>query len=722
MTLAVTALVLGPEEAARRRSDEDPSAPTGPPSRITETYRASLGGYLPGGVASQKEYIPWSEHSGCSRQCPGPRGQCCEGEQVSMSQRGSAPRPASRRSPRTSPEAVLSSPRSPQASTHAGIRRRDDPQAMGHDSIGTSNVVTDAGGRPSSSGVRSSDVHGILNASESHNRYPGGMVPYSGQPSEVESSRSAMGDQRRPQGNPHFIPYVFQGQQPLATPPAAYSPSAPSSAQGLPTTSAGRRSPTIGPQLPPLGVPRRMITPRSPRVASFSRAARMAEELQQNPLPRQPSLPESASSQDISPRSRPVPLGGQGVRALPQPQPLGRGTALPPLTASPVAARSLSQPTIGHRLPPTVAPEHLQSSNRHPLPVTEPSPYPSQTYLAQDAPAGGPGGETRWTTGGYGSLVGLPWGRGLPAGESQHLLTITPQYGEEFVVPVDTHQGSKTQDQKRQKNAIASARFRTRKKEREHQLEIDNHELAVRVRELEEERDFYRNERNRLRDVVSRTASISDWANGPPSPLPNRRHGNFPAEEANSQGGSDHSMIGSPVRPRRAPQARSPSRTGGSYVAESSHMASAPRLPSHPYAYPPPYPYGPQSPSTGEPPARRRRIQHAPQFTAPSYGALQQTTLPPPMAPSTYGLNPAHHPTTSAGIPRLPPLRIDQPSPPSEYPPQPQPGPGPGAPPPLLPQQPQQSQQQPSYPPAYSRSYEPGWASAPQGPQEGQQQ
>ena len=75
-----------------------------------------------------------------------------------------------------------------------------------------------------------------------------------------------------------------------------------------------------------------------------------------------------------------------------------------------------------------------------------------------------------------------------PVGESQRFATITPRYGEEIFVPVDTQQGSKTEDHKRQKNAIASARFRTRKKEREHQLEVDKQELRQRVQELKAQR------------------------------------------------------------------------------------------------------------------------------------------------------------------------------------------------------------------------------------------
>jgi len=718
-TLAVTALPLGPEQAARRRSDEDPPSQNAPASRVLEKRWATVGGRLSGGVDSKREHNSWSEVGGQDRQCPGPRGQQREGDQVSMSQRGSAPRPASHRSPKTSPDATFSSPRLSQPSPEASILPCDESRLPTHDAGGASDIVKreEGGGGPSLGG-RTSDVHGILNASDSHHRYPGGVPAFPGQPTEGESARPGMGDlPPRGQGGPPLNPYVFQGQHPSAASRTGYPPPPPETVAG---PSIQRGSPTTGPPLPPLAVPRRILTPKSPRVTSLSRAARRNEELQQNPLPQQPDLPEFP---DVSPRSRPTALGAAAPRGQPQSQSIG--TALPPPTLSPIAARSLSQPIIGHALPPTLAPDYLHPSNRPPLPGPGPARFPSQPPLGRDAATGGPGGETRWSTGSYGSLAGLPWGRGLPVGESQHLLTITPQYGEEIVVPVDTHQGSKTQDQKRQKNAIASARFRTRKKEREHQLEVDNHELGIRVRELEAEREFYRNERNRLREIVSRTPSISHWANGPPSPVSNREQGSLSAESggatgpSHSQSGTDQSLSVSPAaRRRRGPQPRSPPRVGGPYAAESSTMAGAPRPQGHPFPHPPTYSYGPSEPSMAEPPARRRRLDE-PQFTTPAYGPPPPTTLPPMTAQRTFGLHPPRNTPTPPGLPRLPPLRIDQPSAGTEQLPQPQLRPVPGGPPPPPPL-PQQAQHQQPY---HGRPYETGWAVAqpPPGHQEGSQ-
>jgi hypothetical protein len=637
-----------------------------------------------------------------------------------MSQRGSAPRPASHRSAKPSPETAFSSPGLSQPSPQANTLHYDDSRPPPHDPARYRDQVKREEGELPSTSARTSSLHGMLNASEFSHQYSGSAAGFPGKSMEGEGLRPMTGvppSQKTTSLSSNS--YVFQGREGRETSAASVPGYPPPVGEEVPGFPAQRGSPTGSlPPLPPLGMPRRILTPRSPHVTSQSRAARRNEELQQNPLPRQPSIPEF---QDVSPRSRPTLLGPPQQRAPPHAQ--GVAAAPPPPALSPIAARSLSQPVVSHGLPPKLAPDYLQSSTRPPLPGPGPARYPSQPGPARETPSSGPGGETRWSTSNYGSLAGLPWGRNLPVGESQHLLTITPQYGEEIVVPVDTHQGSKTQDQKRQKNAIASARFRTRKKEREHQLEMDNHELGVRVRELEAERDFYRNERNRLKDIVSQTPSISQWADGPPSPVSNREQVSFQAEReygagsSLGHGGQDQSS--STARRRRGPQPRSPPRTGQSHAVESSAMGSAPRPQgqSHPHATS--YSLGHPEQSMSEPPARRRRLDE-PEFTMPTYGPPPPVTTLPPMVPTPpYGLNPPRLPPTSPGPPRLPPLRMDQPSPGVENIPRSQPGVGPGGPPPPPPLH-QSAAQHTSYNPAFGRSYDVGWTQAPPpGPQDG---
>ena len=105
------------------------------------------------------------------------------------------------------------------------------------------------------------------------------------------------------------------------------------------------------------------------------------------------------------------------------------------------------------------------------------------------------------------------------------LLTMATSEGP-IEIKVDMRQGSKMADEKRARNAGASARFRQRRKEKEREassniekLQQQTRDLERRVREVEDERDFYRGERNRFRDVVYRTPEVRHLAmQSPPSP------------------------------------------------------------------------------------------------------------------------------------------------------------------------------------------------------------
>ncbi|KAH6667149.1 hypothetical protein B0J14DRAFT_460268, partial [Halenospora varia] len=95
-----------------------------------------------------------------------------------------------------------------------------------------------------------------------------------------------------------------------------------------------------------------------------------------------------------------------------------------------------------------------------------------------------------------------------------------------YVVPVDIQQGSRLADEKRARNAGASARFRQRRKEKEKEasttiekMQQQTRKLESEVRNMEQERDFYRSERDRFRDIVSMTPGLKHLASlGPPSP------------------------------------------------------------------------------------------------------------------------------------------------------------------------------------------------------------
>lgn len=277
-------------------------------------------------------------------------------------------------------------------------------------------------------------------------------------------------------------------------------------------------------------------------------------------------------------------------------------------------------------------------------------------------------------------------GSGPRTSDMQPMLALQYNTGEEMHIPVDVHQGSRQADEKRSRNAGASARHRARKKEQikdqmnsVHRLESENRDLERQNQELQAERDFYRNERNRLRDIVLRTPSIRELAEqGPPSP-------------ASARGGGSLRGAG-------------PGSVAGSF-AESSPPAAASLSHSQAQAHPPPY----ASETSLERPTRRRRTDSAPEYMTPTSYSMAPTSLPPstlpPINPQNYATGP--NPANSSGTARLPPLRFDQQpasSPTTEHPP--------GGPPPLFSSQSQYSQY------AGRAPHESGWATGPRGPQD----
>ena len=74
--------------------------------------------------------------------------------------------------------------------------------------------------------------------------------------------------------------------------------------------------------------------------------------------------------------------------------------------------------------------------------------------------------------------------------------------GEPLEVILDTNNASRQMDEKRQRNAYASSRHRRRKKEEVQFLEGELRDVKLRLQMVEQERDFYRADRARLREIV----------------------------------------------------------------------------------------------------------------------------------------------------------------------------------------------------------------------------
>ncbi|KAK4163491.1 hypothetical protein QBC43DRAFT_301213 [Cladorrhinum sp. PSN259] len=598
-----------------------------------------------------------------------------------MSQGGSAVHPTSRHSSQSpATDSASSPPIRRSIAPHQDVSKNSQPR---YDA--SSPAVNEGEGTARQPVHRSSGVHNILN------------------PSGEERHHSAMGtNQYGTEGSPSRH-YVFPPGQGAATPQQRNTGSTTSPA-GQP--SSGERGSPQGVHPYPLAAARRILTPKSPRATSLSRAAmRMVEPQHQQLASLQAPMPRSSNpAHDIS------SLAGPPLTA-----PHHYHGALPPSRPTSSLSRSLSQPSLshgyplGHRREPS-QPSGLKREHTG-QPVYSVPPYAPPVQASRGLPPSNYAGEGRWHQVMPGSMPsGVPGGRNLQISEGQTMLTITPRHGEEILVPVDIHQASKQADEKRQRNAGASARFRQRKKEREREqqqglqklenrtreLEKMNIDLEKRCRELESEREFYRSERNRLREIVLQTPSIREWAErAPPSPISSKPISSYKAESSTV---ATHQSLPQPPQPP-------------SHSHSHSQSQSHPPSYSHHLIHPHPRPVSYSDPSILEPPLRRRRTDSEPQLPTSSFALSTPTTLPPITGPpAAFGIPPSPHITPPPGPSRLPPLRFDQARPSSMTPPNVPTGP----PPPSIPPPTSASYSHPSY---RKTTYETaGWVTDPRGP------
>lgn len=96
--------------------------------------------------------------------------------------------------------------------------------------------------------------------------------------------------------------------------------------------------------------------------------------------------------------------------------------------------------------------------------------------------------------------------------------------GDKLPINIDTYSASKEASGKRQKNADASARYRRRKadqaaeeKSRISQLEEENRYLGGRVIELTRQKEFYRDERRVLREIMMKVPALEAVARERPA-------------------------------------------------------------------------------------------------------------------------------------------------------------------------------------------------------------
>ena len=234
--------------------------------------------------------------------------------------------------------------------------------------------------------------------------------------------------------------------------------------------------------------------------------------------------------------------GGAGSSNFPE---LNRVPSMPDQAAaglqpreSPPGRRSSQDSTNYDRMqllvgrPGGVSNGHRASASQSDSPSTQYSTYSQvsrQTPPAQpNASAGQPQSffTTPFNAGGPASTMAqmafdVPASSSAAGGNTYQMMTLDTENGP-IQVPVDVQAASKVADEKRKRNATASHRFRQRRKEKERETSQNIAKLETRIREIEEENDFYRGERDYFRNLMSRVPGQAHLLSRPLSPRQRR--------------------------------------------------------------------------------------------------------------------------------------------------------------------------------------------------------
>ncbi|EGZ71657.1 hypothetical protein NEUTE2DRAFT_64832 [Neurospora tetrasperma FGSC 2509] len=609
------------------------------------------------------------------RQYHGAEDQRSEGEQA-MSQRGPTPHLSALTSSRDV--------HSPSPSYRAF--GQDGPSHQHRRNLSNTSMAN-VDGNHTQTGSKTSGVHNILNPSEPQERLP---TPAPSLPLPSVQRGSPQATMRMGQYPADGSPSRFYGYQTQSMPGSRTTTPVPAASSMVPPPASENESPITNHPFS-MAMSRRMLTPRSPRPSSMGRGTTRPMEGQQ--LPGMPSHVQRTPT----PSHNTSPLSGPP--SFPGPRPFsdslhGQGASLPPPPAQPTTGMVApsSQPLLGQRLPPPVTAGPLQSGSLTRDLAGRPVSHPS--FPSPPTTTTGP------VSGGLTAAYLLQDRSRLAVDGRQHMITITPSVGEEILVPVDIHQGSRQADAKRQRNAGASARFRQRKREIERnrerdlqRLEVESREWAKKMQDLTTERDYFRSEAERLRKIVAGIPEFSKLAD-PAQPTPVSSPPSVPSFSV------ENSPRAGPLPPPQ-PQSQPPQ------SHQLSNTYTHLRTRSHPdNTHSSPY----DESLTLERPRRRRRTDTEPSPTTGAYA--YNTPAPMTMPQSAFGLAQSPH----LPPPRLPPLRgLDQPQSSSTPPPASN---GPHA-VPLTSQSPSGGAYQP-YPPAPAPRPEIGWAISQRGPLEGQ--
>ena len=238
--------------------------------------------------------------------------------------------------------------------------------------------------------------------------------------------------------------------------------------------------------------------------------------------------------------------------------------------------------------------------------------YTTQASSAHFAPPRGAGLEGQLT---HGSEHSFSQGTSAVGQSTYQIMTLDTDQGP-IQVPVDVQAASKMADEKRKRNAGASARFRQRRKEKERESSQTISKLESQIRDIGEEKEYYRMERDYFRSLVYSTPAQSQVVPRMPSPR----------QRKYSQSGSMGSNQWSQSEDRGNQAARIIRRRTSGYTPACDVPQSSMPAPNPPLGYPPsPLPF-PHPAVRGPPPVSRPQLSSV---SLPRSGPFDGPAPPP---------------------------------------------------------------------------------------------
>ncbi|KZF26205.1 hypothetical protein L228DRAFT_235307 [Xylona heveae TC161] len=336
---------------------------------------------------------------------------------------------------------------------------------------------------------RSIGVHSMLNPTQPETSAPRNNLRRSAAHLETEpppALKPRLSTNSGPEAESTMLSDVRQSRVDRARGGAEQGPFAP--------TSPARRTVSLRPTpLSEASIDAKQSPFLSPRAASHSNTHRTTSV----PELTRPVSPPGRLKQSLSFPAAPAlrsPRGGRSGEVFPIAP--SRSASPPALYPSFGQAPPHTSPSL-HSAPSTFAQYNIATGgigSGGPIPASHPSP-------ASD--------------GRYGPIM-------MPSAQSGYqLMTLETDQGP-IQVPVDVQAASRVADEKRRRNAGASARFRQRRKEKEREASHTISKLEQQVRDLAEDADFYRQERDHFRKIAYDAGGKGQMVPRPPSPRQRR--------------------------------------------------------------------------------------------------------------------------------------------------------------------------------------------------------